>query len=359
MRTGFFQIVRHADRCAVLVAVLSACCGAGPSLSPEMHDMITASIDLVYKEKFLSAEDEAKKIIKKYPEHPAGYFFCAAALESWMSFYESDKREEEFYRYCDLAIGKAEKLLAGSGPDKDWALFFLGGADGTKGTYESRYEKWITAFRHGWRGVSALQSLHKRNPKIKDVNYGLGIYDYWRSSLTKILWWMPGIDNKCQQGIDELFDAKKNGVYTSISASVALITILCNEARYKDALTIADEMLRKYPASLKFSWGKAAALFGDGRYDEAENVYRYILERVEAEPFDNHYNAVLCHFWLAKIYLKMKRNTESVAECNRMGYYNLDDDIKKRLGKFYAEAGKIKEQAKAAGIKNPQAEIVP
>jgi tetratricopeptide (TPR) repeat protein len=140
---------------------------------------------------------------------------------------------------------------------------------------------------------------------------------------------------------------------------VNLITILCNEARYKEALTIADEMLQKYPASLRFSWGKAAALFGDGRYDEAENVYRYILERVEAEPFDNHYNAVLCHFWLAKIYLKMKRYTESVAECNRMGYYNLDEDIKKRLGKFYAEAGRVRGQAKAASIKNPEAEIVP
>ena len=343
-----------------VLAVLLFFCSAAPQLPQEMHDMAMNSIDFVYKEKFKLAEDEAKKIIKKYPDHPAGYFFYAAALESWMDYYETDRREVEFYKYCDLAIEKAEKLLAkGGGVDKDWALFFLGGADGIKGTYESRYEKWITSFRHGWKGVSTLQSLYKRNPNIKDVNYGLGLYDYWRSSLTKILWWMPGIENKCQQGIDELYDAKKNGLYTCISSSVNLIAILCNEARYKEALTIADEMLGKYPFTLKFFWGRALALFGDGRYNEAEGVYRYILIKVEAEPYDNHYNAVVCHFWLAKIYLKTKQYTQGIAECNRMVSYNLDEDIKRRLAKYYSDAGRIKEQAKAASIKSGGAEIVP
>jgi hypothetical protein len=363
MNTGFFLIPqKRADPLCMpalwVLAVLAFFCSAAPQLPQEMHDLAMSSIDFVYKEKFKLAEDEARKIIKKYPDHPAGYFFYAAALESWMDYYETDKREVEFYKYCDLAIDRAEKLLA-KGEDRDWAMFFLGGADGIKGTYESRYEKWITSFRHGWKGVSTLQSLHKKNPEIRDVNYGLGIYDYWRSALTKILWWMPGIENKCQQGIDELYDAKKNGVYTSISASVNLIAILCNEARNKEALAIADEMLGKYPFTVRFFWGRAAALFGDGRYADAENVYRYILVRVEAEPYDNHYNAVVCHLWLAKIYLKTKRYTQSIAECNRIRYYNLDDDIKKRLEKYYADAGKIKEQAKAASIKSGGAEVVP
>jgi tetratricopeptide (TPR) repeat protein len=275
-----------------------------------------------------------------------------------MSYYESDKREEEFYRFCDLAIEKAENLV-GKDPNNAWALFFLGGADGAKGTYESRYEKWITSFRHGWKGVSTLQSLYKKYPDIKDIYYGLGMYDYWRSALTKILWWMPGIENRTEQGIRELLVAKNDGVYTSVSASADLIVIFNNEKRFQDALTIAEEMLVRFPGSLAFCWGKASALFGLGRFDEAEGLYRYVLEQVESEPYDNHYSAVVCHFWLAKIYLKMKRYTQSIAECNRMGYYNLDADIKKRLDKYFAEAGKFKEQAKAANMKNPEAEVVP
>ena len=362
MNTSSFPTARRARQlCAfvtVLAAVAASPCRAAGALPSDMHELILNSIDCDYREKFKQAEEEAKKVIKKYPDHPAGYFFCAAALESWMRFYESDKREEEFYVFCDEAIDKAEKLLA-KDPGDDWAAFFLGGADGFKGTYESHYEKWITSFRHGWKGVSTLIELQKRNPAIKDCFYGMGMYDYWRSAMTKILWWMPGIENKSKQGIQELEIARKEGVYTSLSASADLVTIYNAEGRFTDALTIADTMLARYPASLRFSWGKAAALFGLGRFDEAESIYRYALERVEAEPMDNHYNAVLCHFWLARIYLKMKRYTQSIAECNRMGYYNLDEPVKKRLERFFAEAGKVKEQAKAANIKNPEAEIVP
>jgi tetratricopeptide (TPR) repeat protein len=330
-----------------VLIVLLPLCHAVQKLPQDMHDMALATIDYVYKEKFKLAEDEGKKIIKKYPDHPAGHFFCAVALEAWMNYYETDKREEEFYRYCDMAIEKAEKLLAAE-PDNEWAMFFLGGVDGYKGTYESRYEKWITSFRHGWKGVSTLQTLYKKVPYMEDINYGVGMYDYWRSTMTKILWWMPGIENKSEMGIQELFSARKNGIYTTITASANLIFILCNEGRYKGALAIADEMLEKFPGTLKFSWGKAAALFGIGRFEDAENMYRYILSRVESEPYDNHYNAVVCHFWLAKVYLKTKRFTQSIAECNRMGYYNLHEDIKKRLEKYFTEAVKVKDQAKAA-----------
>ncbi|HUI93452.1 MAG TPA: tetratricopeptide repeat protein [Chitinivibrionales bacterium] len=357
MSTGFSRIPRERTdplRLPALwvLAVFVSLCGAAPQLPPEMHELAINSIDFVYKEKFKLAEDEAKKIIRKYPDHPAGYFFYAAALELWMDYYETDKREVEFYKYCDLAIEQAEKLIARGGVDKDWALFFMGGADGIKGTYESRYEKWITSFRHGWKGVSNLQQLYKRNPNIKDVLYGIGLYDYWRSALTKILWWMPGIENRCQQGINELYDAKKNGMYTCISAGVNLIDILCNEARYKEALALADELLEKYPFTLKFFWGRGAALYGSGRYNEAEGVYRYILIRVEAEPFDNHYNAVVCHYWLAKIYYKTRQYTESIAECNRMLYYTPDVDTKRRLAKYYSEAARIRAQAHSESVKS-------
>jgi tetratricopeptide (TPR) repeat protein len=354
-------ISKRAGTGCLVLCILVMCCAsasAAPQLPEDLHDMAMASVDYVYKEKFKLAEEEAKKIIKKYPEHPAGYFFCAAALESWMGYYETDKREVEFYRLCDLAIGKAEGMIA-KDPNDAWAMFFLGGADGAKGTYESRYEKWITSFRHGWKGVSMLQSLYKKFPDIKDTYYGLGIYDYWRSTLTKLLWWMPGIENRTAQGIRELEIAKADGVYTGISACADLMAVLNNEKRFQDALTIAEEMLARFPGSLVFCRGKAVALFGLNRFNESEAVYRFILERVEAEPFDNHYNAVLCHFWLAKIYSKMKRYTQSIAECNRMGYYTLDGDIKKRLDKFFSEAARLKDQAQAANIKNPETEVVP
>jgi tetratricopeptide (TPR) repeat protein len=353
------QIRRIADIGVLCIALGRLFPSTGqPALPGTMQGGALASIEYVYTEKFKQAEDEAKSLIDKNPEHPAGYFFMAVAVDAWMAYYQSSKREEEFYRNCDMAIDNGERWLA-KDPSNAWVKFFIGGADGYKGTYESRYERWITSFRHGWKGVSTLMDLAKTNPEIHDINFGVGTYHYWRSSMTKMLWWMPGVGNKCDEGIKEVCDAKNFGVFTKIPACVNLIAILLNEKRFNEADRISDEMLLKYPTTLLFCWGKAQALFGLGRYEDSKQVYEYVLSRVESEPIDNHYNAALCHFWLAKIFLKMKWYTQSVAECNRISYYKFDDEIKKRLEKFISEANSIKDQARAASLKMQEPEFTP
>ena len=337
---------------AVLLLVFSLCTAA-PLLPSEMHSLAIASIELIYREDLKGAEETAKKIIKKYPDHPAGYFFMAVVYDAWMSYYQSNKKENEFYRFCDQAIEKGEAILNGSSGD-EWAKFFIGGADGYKGTYEARYERWITAFRYGWKGVSVLMELENDKSTISDISYGIGSYEYWRSAMMRMLWWMPGIEDKRAQGIDRLYRVMRDGIYTKIAASVSLIDILLNENRYCEVDTITDNMLKIYPNTLAFHWGKARALFGLKKFSDSEVEYKYILGRVESETFDNHYNAVICHLCLAKINLLLGRYTQCIAECNRMGYYEFDADVKKRLEKSFDEALSLKKQALAARSKNPE-----
>jgi len=340
--------ITRLGKAAAFLLLMGRCMSFGASSLPDdIHLAALSSIEDIYNEKFKQAEEEAKSIIKKHPDHPAGYFFLAAAIDAWMEYYQSGSREEDFYRCCDKALETGERFLD-KNPGNAWVKFFYGGADGLKGTYESRYERWITAFRHGWKGVSVLLEISKSDPEIHDVNYGIGTYNYWRSSMTKMLWWMPGVTNKSAEGISQLLDAKKFGEFTRISSGQHLIAVFLNEKQYAEALNLCDELLERYPTMLAAYWSKAAALYGLKRYDQSEQMYQYILSRVEAEPVDNHYNAVVCHFWLAKIYHSMKRYTQVIAECNRINYYKLDEEIKKRLEKFFAEAITLKNAAEAA-----------
>jgi hypothetical protein len=95
------------------------------------------------------------------------------------------------------------------------------------------------------------------------------------------------------------------------------------------------------------------------QFEEAQKTFAYILSRVESEPNDNHYNAVLCHFWLAKIFLRQKLFTQSIAECNRMNYYKLDEDIKKRLEKYFKEANAFKNEAQSASLQKQEGQFTP
>ncbi len=313
-------------------------------LPQDLQSVALATIDFIYQEQFKKAEDGARFIIKKYPEHPAGYFFMAVVLDSWGAVYQSNKKADEFYRYCDLAIEKGENLLAKDSKNQ-WARFFIAGADGYKGTFEARYERWITAFRYGWKGVSLFLEMEKEGCPIVDINYGIGNYDYWRSALIKILWFMSKVDDKRQKAIDRLYYSQEKGIFTRVSSSAALVDILINESRYSEALDIAEKMLVKYPGSIIFSWGKARALFGLDRYDESFIVFRALLSKVESDPNDNHYTASLCHLWMAKIEMKRGNYSQAIAECNRVGYYDFEEGIRKRLEKQFSEAANIRKAA--------------
>ncbi len=317
---------------------------AVPPLPEDLQSAALATIDFVYHEQFKRAEEEVRYIIKKYPDHPAGYFFMAVVLDSWAAVYQSNKKADEFYRYCDLAIEKGENILARNSKD-EWAKFFIAGADGYKGTFEARYEKWITAFRYGWKGVSVFLEMEKDSSSIVDINYGIGSYDYWRSALIKVLWFMSKVDDKRQKAIDRLYYSHEKGIFTRTTSSVALLDILINENRFAEALKIAEKMLLKYPTSIIFNWGKARALFGLKRYEESMEAFRAVLSKVESDQHDNHYTASLCHLWLAKIELELGNYSQAITESNRVGYYDFEEGIKKRLEKQFSEAASIRREA--------------
>ncbi|MBN1306288.1 MAG: hypothetical protein JXA18_00120 [Chitinispirillaceae bacterium] len=278
----------------------------------------------------------------------------AAIVDSWMSTYLSDSRENEFFRFCELTVEKGDKMLK-KDPEDQWAKFFIGGAEGYKGTFEARFERWITAFRYGWKGVSILAQLKDRNSDLIDILYGIGCYEYWRSALTKNLRWMPGVDDKRADGIGKIKKALDSGIYTRIAASIALIDIYLNEKSYASALAIADEALVTYPRSRNLLFGKAKALSGMGNHNDAEGVFRQVLVRAEKNPAEEHATIALCHYWIAKTHLHSGRFAECVSECDLMKNYQFDDDTKKHLVKYFNEIETIKKQAISA-IHNQRSE---
>lgn len=310
-------------------------------LQAEMHEHAMSTIECVYKENFESAEIEAKKIIRRYPDHPAGYFFSAIVADAWMAHYWSKSRENEFYKYCDLAISKGEELLKRD-RNNEWAKFFIAGSDGYKGTYEARFERWITAFRYGWQGVSKLIDMERTGTTVADVNYGIGSYDYWRSAMMQTLWFMPKVDDRRQKGIDRLYLVKEKGVYTRDAAAASLVDIFLNEKRFEDALILSDEMLKKYPNTRLFLMGKAKALFGLGDYEKSKFFFELLQKMCQEYREGDSYMVITCHYWLAKNFLKQKDYARTLMECNRMTYYKISSDTRKMLEKYFSEAESIK-----------------
>lgn len=304
--------------------------GEQAKLPEDIHLLALSSIDNVYKENFKQAAIDAKKIIRNLPNRPVGYFFYAAVLNSHMEYLQSEKFENAFYAQCDKAIAKGEKILDKK-PDDYWANFFVAGAHGQKGTYLSRYEQWITAFKHGWRSVVIFKELEEEKTDEKDLLYGIATYDFWRSTKTKMLWWMPGIEDKRDVSIKILKIIKDSAVYTKYNASLVLVDMLTNQKRYAEALKIANSMLIRYPDNLLCWWGKAKIQVFLKKYDEAEMSLQFILKRIREEQFASKYHAVLCSHYLSIVYFNQKRYNQCIKESNRMKSFKLNSIPQKRL----------------------------
>ncbi len=309
---------RRLKGAAVVLGLSLLAWGRGvPPLPADMHEWALGSTDKVYREEFAEALELARRVVRKYPDHPAGYFFCAVALDAWMGCYQSNEKETEFYRYCNLAVEKGE-LLLGRKTDEPWVRFFVGGAEGLKGNYEMRYERWITAFRYGWKGVTALSRLQERYRDLHDIEYGIGSYLYWRSAMARVLKWLPGVRDEREEGIARLKRAQTEGVYTRTAASAALIEVYSNEKQYDSALVLAEKMLRAYPSNIQFQSARGRSLYGLGRYDDAERVWRVILARVEQGEFESRYQTAVARYWLARLYFQVGRYASCIAECEGM-----------------------------------------
>jgi hypothetical protein len=317
---------------------------AAQQLPEKMHQLAVNSIELAYQEQFKEAENEAKKIVRNFPDHPAGYFFCAFVLDLQMTYYQSDAQEIEFYQYCNLAIAKGEKRLE-KAPNDIWTLFFVAGAKGAKGTYESRFHRWISAFRNGWQGVVGCREIAKRDSRIYDVLFGLGTYDYWRSALTEQVWWMPGVADRRPEAIKMIACAADSGTYVRQASAYHLVAILINEKRFKEALELADTMLQRYAHSFLFAWGRSQALLGLGRYADAEAGFQAILRRIQGEGFKNNYCLAMCRYYLSKVYFGQKNFPRCIKEIENFTALTFPDDTRKRLEETIADVAVMRKAA--------------
>ena len=92
------------------ILVPGALTSAQPGMdSPWVDSIILRGLELVYVDSTFEAVDEFKKLIGNFPDDPIGYFYVSASLQTMMDDFRNYSYAEEFDRYMDTAIKKAEK----------------------------------------------------------------------------------------------------------------------------------------------------------------------------------------------------------------------------------------------------------
>ncbi len=223
----------------------------------QINKDIIKGIDLLYNRHFDKADDLFRKLIKKSPENPEGYFYLAMVTWSRLAtgFWGSET-VEEYRRRIDRTIHVAQSRIDHF-PATSNDFFYLGGALGFKGRFELMRGKWLSSFFLSRDAIDALETSLEMDPGNRDVLLGLGIFDYYTAHLSGALKFLTRLllhkGNK-EDGLEKLHLAAGEAIYSRTEAKSMLLHIyLFLEEDFQKALDFALDLAGKYAQNPRYT----------------------------------------------------------------------------------------------------------
>nr|WP_245786782.1 tol-pal system protein YbgF [Algoriphagus aquimarinus] len=314
---------------------------------------ITKAINSMYNFDFPTAERDYAVLAIQYPNHPLPEFLVA--LGYWWRIevdVTNEKYDATFVKYLDRAISKAEVMFDADEENKE-AAFFLAAGYGFQARLYSERKSWTKA---AWAGRNALKYMdlsrgeEEFNPELLLGDALFNYFSQWIPEnyplLKPIMALFPKGNKKL--GLQQLEQVASNAFYTRVEAQYFLFRLYASEEKEPlKALQISEYLISKFPNNPYFHRSYARHLYAVGRWTEAVQQSKEILNRIDAKQTGYESNSGrYAAFYIAQFNERMGDRVESKkyylktlsfgeeSESQESGYY-LHSLL--QLGKFATE----------------------
>ena len=273
-------------------------------LNSSLHSLVVSGIDCILKHEYDQADSIFNIVIKIYPDHPAGYLYRAAVMQSYTMDFDVPIEQDKFDSLLDRGKNAAEKI------SPPWREYFLGTADGYDAYERVERGDWFGGARKGISSASKYEKILEKDSSFYDAYVGIGTYYYWRSRKTEFLQWLPFVKDDRARGIQMLIIGADRSEYNRFAAMSALISIYLDAEKYKQAEEWSRCGLQSYPENRIFLWGLATALDRQNRSAEAVAAYSNLLEKIVHGHAPHPYNEIVCRLNLVKSKMALNDTTD-------------------------------------------------
>jgi len=201
---------------------------------------------------------------------------------------EDLKVREQVNDLSEKAVQLSDARLKANPHDVD-ALFARGWARSLHATYLAMVQR---SFGSGLHVALQARSDHDHvldmDPNYVDAKMVVGVYQYVVGALPfafKILIGFTGITGSRQKGMEMLRDAGSRGVITSVEARTSMMLFLRREAKYQEAIVIAQNLAVQYPHDFLFVLEQANLQKDAGDGPKAIATYRKLLENARRSGY--------------------------------------------------------------------------
>jgi tetratricopeptide (TPR) repeat protein len=291
------------------------------------HEALVTGLNHVTNNRFIEALAIFDSLQQAFPDHPAPNFHIAATYQSWMLTYRFNKFYDELFENANLAIVKGTKLLEKD--DDPWLNFYVGAALGYKALHRFRQHNWIGAYLDGAKGIDHFNTALKKLPNLYDCYYGFGSYNYWRTAKSKFIrnfiFWM---DDKRELGLEQFKLSIDKGRYCAYEATHGLVIAYFQNEDYDKALALNDIAIKlNDPPPLGSLYMRGRLMVRLGKWSEVQTIFREILNRIVAQPYQSISYQVECKYWIAEA-LHAQNQTEQAYKLAKSAFVQSENWIK-------------------------------
>lgn len=224
----------------------------------DADSLVREGINDLFNLQYERSDSIFAEVIRRYPHHPAGYFF-SAMTDWWRIAVDPDTtafdralaaKLQKTINVCDTLLDTNEFDIV--------ALFFKGGAIGYLGELDGYRDRWVAAAQEGKRGLDILLKVQDIAPTNYDIMLGVGLYDYYAEKIPQeypfvkpLMLFFPSGDK--QLGLQFLRAAAAKAHYANYEAMYQLLRIYYSyENDYRNASAMAQQLHGLFPDNALF-----------------------------------------------------------------------------------------------------------
>lgn len=256
------------------------CCAPLTLYAGSDADLIARSVEgerLLMSRDYAAAQALFQRLSEDYPKSPAGPFGLMAMWQTRMF----ENRDFRFASQYDAAEKKMaavcdERLL----PERpmDWDLFVCASGFGMKGFFDARRDKWLQGLGGAIKSIRAYRRLLWLNPDFIDAEMGVGMYEFWRSVVTRRFQWLPFFSDQRAAGMTKVEKVTREGKYVRDLARANLVYMQIEMKQFDAALAGINELVARYPHNVLMRQAKGEVLWAQKKYPECYEVFAQILQ---------------------------------------------------------------------------------
>lgn len=308
----------------------------------KVHSLLKAGIDETIRQNYAKADSIFSYIDKNYPHLPLGKIYQAANMLAKNFDYGEEFNSEYITGYLEAARKQSTEILEHD--DKNiWSRYFMALSKGYYSYFEALNGSLILSFTDGLSSIIFFEQCLEQSPDFYEAYTALGTYKYWKSAKLEFLNWLPFVEDEREEGIKYLEKAVRSSSYNKYLAANSLIWIYIDQHKYKDAVNISLELLKKYPDTRFFKWGLARAYENlDSR--KSIDVYYNILNSYR-DAAQNGYNEILLKHKIAQQFAKVGERDKAKKLCIEIldRSKNISIYVKEKLGERIRRVEKLLE----------------